>query len=331
VSPKFKAFLKDWLPPAATRGISQALALRRPNTPTEVPKRKVIRTLRELDAEIVRGELLQRTSNEAFFEFLDSFRYEPDLPPGPEDPFSQEYREAQEELYRHISGRSEYDPGRDEKTEAFDIEHHVTCPFPYTTKICRMVGNRLMMEGFLVAHLNLAADSRILEFGPGWGSTTMHLALTGLNVSVVEIFPDFVELIRRRAEHSRVEVKCHPCAMLDFKTDEPYDAVLFFECFHHCSDHMQMLRNLHGMIKDDGIVIFAGEPIVAQPNEFVPKPWSIRLDSQTVWCVRKYGWLEYGFTQGYFLEALRRTGWTSEVHWSQDVPNNSVILARRAK
>lgn len=33
---------------------------------------------------------------------------------------------------------------------------------------------------------------------------------------------------------------------------EQLDAALFFECFHHCSDHTRLLRGLHSVVKPTG-------------------------------------------------------------------------------
>jgi hypothetical protein len=112
--------------------------------------------------------------------------------------------------------------------------------------------------------------------------------------------------------------------MVDYQADEPFDAAIFFESFHHCSDHLQMLRNLVHIVKEQGIVAFGSEPIVA-----LPYPWGLRLDGMSAWSIRKLGWLENGFTPRYFLNALDRTGWKAESTYSLDVPGCSVIVARR--
>ena len=37
--------------------------------------------------------------------------------------------------------------------------------------------------------------------------------------------------------------------MLEFAAEEPYDAAVFFESFHHCADHVAMLRRLHDIVR----------------------------------------------------------------------------------
>jgi len=103
-----------------------------------------------------------------------------------------------------------------------------------------------------------------------------------------------------------------------------FDAAVFFASFHHCSDHLQMLRNLTHIVREQGIVAFGSEPITA-----LPYPWGLRLDGMSVWSTRKFGWLENGFTASYFAAALDRTGWRAESTSSRDIPGCKVIIARR--
>jgi hypothetical protein len=95
--------------------------------------------------------------------------------------------------------------------------------------------------------------------------------------------------------------------MLAFEPERPFDAAVFFESFHHCDDHHAMLARLQRVVAPSGVVAFAAEPIGN-----LPYPWGLRLDGLSLWCVRQYGWLELGFTERYFAEALGRHGWRAE-------------------
>jgi len=92
--------------------------------------------------------------------------------------------------------------------------------------------------------------------------------------------------------------------MLSFEADRPHDAAIFFESFHHCSDHLAPLEQLHGIVRPGGAVFFASEPV--QKMDY---PWGPRLDGLSVWSTRTYGWLELGFDEDYSEAALHRTGW----------------------
>jgi SAM-dependent methyltransferase len=122
-------------------------------------------------------------------------------------------------------------------------------------------------------------------------------------VTAVEVDENFCALLRnRRAGPGRLDIV--RCDMLTFTADGAYDVALFFESFHHCADHLTMLRRLHDIVRPDGFVVFASEPV-----HTMPFPWGPRLDGLSVWSSRTYGWLELGFQKGYFAEALQRTGW----------------------
>lgn len=45
----------------------------------------------------------------------------------------------------------------------------------------------------------------------------------------------------------------------------------------------------------------------------------MRRDGEPLQAVRQNGWMELGFNNSYFAEALRRTGWLGSVQVSKDV------------
>jgi hypothetical protein len=147
----------------------------------------------------------------------------------------------------------------------------------------------------------------------------------GVDVTAVEVDGGFAELIRRRTTRPDM-IHIRRSDMLSFVADGRYDAAIFFESFHHCSRHREMLDHLRDVVTDDGVVAFAGEPV-----GWMPYPWGLRLDGMSLWSVRRYGWLELGFSRPYFTEALRRTGWRGERVTNRSLGHLAdVTLARRA-
>jgi SAM-dependent methyltransferase len=263
---------------------------------------EVIHGLAALDAKIEECNRAEAISDDRMRQVFGTFRMAPPvgLPP---DPFSEAYRQAQLALYRSIAGR---DYAVANEVTAFDIEAAVRRPFPFSTGSGTTAGEHIMAVGFLLRAMALPPGSRILEFGPGWGNTTLMLAKLGHRVTVVDIEPHFCELIRRRAalEGVAVEVVNDDFLWVE-RADRQFDAALFFECFHHCADHLRLLRALGGVLTPAGRVFFAGEPITAD----FPLPWGLRLDGNSLWAIRKNGWLELGFHEDYFERALAATGW----------------------
>jgi SAM-dependent methyltransferase len=169
------------------------------------------------------------------------------------------------------------------------------------------VGDQLILLGFLMKAVGADPPARVLELGPGWGNTTLALLQTGYSVTAVEIEQRFAEVISRRCADHAERLEVVTADMLAYSARERSDVVLFFESFHHCSDHRLMLRRLHDLVADGGRVLFVGEPILD-----LPYPWGLRLDGQSLWSMRQLGWLELGFDRSYFMRALREAGWTGK-------------------
>lgn len=283
----------------------------------------IVRSLFELDQMIEKCNDAERQSDDAMRRVFGTFCMSTPIDM-PADPFADEYRMQQMKLYSDLSGKS-YDISNE--VTKFPIDAAVRSPFPYYTNSHETVGEHISALGFIIRHMGLSPGKRILEFGPGWGNTTIALARMGYDVTAVDIEADFCELIRRRA----VQEGCHVNVIQDEfflaeRTGEKFDAVLFYECFHHCDDHLRLLRGLHNTLKPGGVVVFAGEPITPD----FPVPWGVRLDGCSLWAIRKNGWLELGFNEAYFREALYRTGWIATTVRSMDVPWLSIWRASRA-
>jgi hypothetical protein len=256
----------------------------------------------ELDKRLDRAaELFDRSDDEAR-AYLASFELKP--PKMPADPFSDEYKRAQWNLYKRIAQRDNYEVTAEHME--LDVKTAISHPYPYSTGSSLQVADQLAASAFIMRELQFHRGQTIVEFGPGWGNLTLQIAMMSIDVTAVEVNPLFVELLRGRGG-SNSHMKVVESDMLLFEPPARFDAAIFFESFHHCSDHLAMLARLRHIVADDGYIAFAGEPIASMAY-----PWGLRLDGLSLWCTRHYGWLELGFDRRYFTEALRRTGWTNE-------------------
>ena len=283
--------------------------------------------LERLDAELARATELMGTSPDEARSLLEGFEVVLPAPP-PHDPFSADYRDWTWDLYHRISGRAAYDTTHE--TSPFDLATALVRPFPYQSGSLKMVGRDLVARGHLLDCLaevvpSGVAGRRIVEFGPGWGNLTGDMVATGLDVTAVELDEKFCTLIGRRCEGpGRLAVVQGD--MLGFTTEEPFDAAVFFESFHHCADHLAMLRRLHRIVRPGGAVLFAAEPV-----QRLDYPWGPRLDGLSVWSTRTYGWLELGFDTRYFDRALDLTGWAGRrVRLGPGLGEADVIVATPA-
>ena len=285
---------------------------------SDVPGAEVVTTLDQLDAKLREIDAAWEVSDDEVRRIFATFRME--IPIDDEqDPWSDSYREAQFDLYHRISGRPKYTTANE--VSGFPVDP--TCPFPYYTQSPSTVGDQLIAVGFIIKMMNLPSGSSILEFGPGWGNTTIALSQMGYEVTALDIDPTFVQLIQDRAALLHLNPSVSVGAFLDAGTiSQQFDAVLFYECFHHCSDHVQLLQNLHRVVKPGGKVFLASEPIF----EGFHAPWGLRLDGESLWAIRQNGWLELGYSESYFVETCLRQGW-SVTRYTSEVSHLTSIFA----
>jgi SAM-dependent methyltransferase len=273
---------------------------------------QTIANIDELVKKLKECEEAGKISDDRLREVFNSFKMDFSLDV-PEDPFSPEYAAHQMKLYEQIAGRRY---AIENEVTKFDTDSAVHRPFPYYTGSCSTAGFHLSAMGFLLRVMHLKPGARILEFGPGWGNTTMALAKLGFDVTAVDIEENFCELLRRRARNSNLNINVVNDSFFYVETvTEPFDSIIFFECFHHCSDHLRLLKSMYSALNCDGQVYFGSEPILPD----FPLPWGLRMDGESLWAIRSNGWLELGFREDYFRRALRKTGWMAQKHTSGDL------------
>jgi SAM-dependent methyltransferase len=263
---------------------------------------QVIRTIAELDRKIAECDAAAAISDDALRAVFGTFGMESpaDLPA---DPFAPQYRLRQLELYRQITGDA-YSTTKE--ATKFDVAAALHRPFPFTTNSSATAGEYFMAIGFMLKTMSLPPGARLLEFGAGWGFTSLWLAQLGHHVTVVDIEPCFCDLIARRAAHEGVAIEIINADFFWVEgSGREFDAALFYDSFHHCSDHIRLLSALREAVAPEGRIFFGAEPIVPD----FPLPWGLRLDGWSLWGIRKHGWMELGFRDDYFAHALWQTGW----------------------
>jgi SAM-dependent methyltransferase len=283
---------------------------------------QVLRTLDELDAMLLRLDAAAAESDDALRRLFATFRMEFPLEL-PADADSPAYRAVQFRLYEWLHGKPY---AVSNEASVFDLDQAVRRPFPYSTLSADTVGHQLIAIGHLIRTLALAPGQSVLEFGPGWGNTTVALARIGCRVTAVDVERNFLSLIARRAAAKGLEIETIEGDFgLAQTIDRQFDAVLFFECFHHCADHHGLVAALQRIVAPGGKVVFAAEPIL---DEF-PLPWGLRLDGESLWAIRRNGWLELGFQETYFRALLDRHGWQVDKVVCPETPWGVVFVATR--
>ncbi len=268
---------------------------------------------------------LSRAADDAEMRRLfDTYQADFDLDV-PADADGPAYREKQFALYERLHGKPY---AVTNERSLMDVMQMARSPYPYVHGDASLVGDQLMGIGFIIKALGLPKGARVLEFGPGWGNTTLALAKMGYQVLAIDIEQNFVDLIQERARMERIgtlEVRHGDFLDIESLPANSFDAVLFFECFHHCSDHQRLVAGFDRVLKPGGRVCMAAEPIV----DNFPLPWGLRMDGQSLWAIRRNGWLELGFNSRYFRDLLNRHGWLAERRTGSDGSLSSLWLAQR--
>jgi len=274
----------------------------------------------ELEAKLAECERAEAVSNDALRQVLKTFRLTLD-DQLPADPFSPDYRDRQLALYERISGRRY---GTANEASEFDYADAATRPYPYRASP-KVAGEYLGAIAFLISTLRLPPGARVLDMGPGWGNTSLALAQLGFHVTALDVEPRFCTLISDRARRTGVTIEI---VNADFfwmeSTADHFDAIVFFESFHHCADPVRLLSALPNALARGGHVYFGAEPI----SPVFPMPWGVRTDGESLWAIRHHGWLELGFRDDWFREALARAGLVASVRASVDMPGIKVWDAR---
>ena len=236
-----------------------------------------------------------------------------------QDPFGPEYMAAQLDLYHELSGRT-LDQVANEQTR-FDMPAHVAAANPYGPYDPAAAA----LHTFRLARAIMTArpqfGGRVLDMGCGWGLSSEFAAYLGLNVTGVDINPDFVSLVNQRAALRGTPVRAVHSTFDDYVPDHTFDLILFYECLHHAVRPWAVIERLAGSLAPGGAMALAGEPI----NE-AWRHWGMRLDPLSIYCVRKFGWFESGWSLEFIKSVFARADMRVEAEY--DVTSGYTLVAR---
>lgn len=240
------------------------------------------------------------------------------------DPYSDEYLNAQIALYEELSGvkLNQYE----NEMTVFPLEDCVRSANPYGSSDVQFMSKHSNSITTALKLAQLPRCASILDMGSGWGLSSEVMAFCGARVTAVDINPKFVELNRRRAEKFNLEMNSVVASFEDFQTDEKFDAVFFYECLHHAVKPWETIKKYKDMLKDDGKLILSGEPV----NQNWWKNWGLRLDPMSIYCIRKHGWFESGWSNDFLMKMLADAGLNVERHVGVGVDNSDIYIAKKS-
>jgi SAM-dependent methyltransferase len=227
------------------------------------------------------------------------------------DPFGPEYAARAFELMGELRGAPGHDAWRDERIGHSLADRDIWSGVsPWDHRSPSFLAEMFECYATMLREIGAPPGARVLEYGPGTGQFLLFLARLGYQCHAVDIEPEYLHLIRRQARSMRLRVRTQRGIFGGGFKDERFDAIVFFEAFHHARDFMGLLRHLRGRLNPGGRLILCGEPMVPDGmlDGPVPYPWGPRLDGMSIEAIQR-GWTELGYQVSFLLTALQRAGW----------------------
>jgi 2-polyprenyl-3-methyl-5-hydroxy-6-metoxy-1,4-benzoquinol methylase len=259
-------------------------------------------------------------------QYWSEFTYQPQVTIDQSlDPLSEAYFRQQVDLYRELANR-ELDQTENELTE-FDLRASVEGANPYGHRNPKFLAEHARAVCEAIALADLGEAPAVLDMGSGWGLSSELLAFTGCSVTAVDINRRFVELLRQRSSRLGLGIEAVNSSFDAFHTDVKFDAIFFYECLHHAAKPWELLRRCTSWLKEDGKLIISGEPI----NDIWWKHWGLRLDALSVYCIRKFGWFESGWSLAFLKRVIVDAGLWPTVFEGKGLAGAGVVLARKPR
>lgn len=279
---------------------------------------------RELDQYVAECDRLGGIAHPDAAQIRADFRLEYDTRPNQQlDPFSEEYYQQQVALYTELSGRK-VDQEQGELTP-LDVDTHAGGNNPYNSGDVGWIAKHTRAIHSCLVLANLPHKATILDAGSGWGLSSEAMAFCGASVTALDINPLFVQLVKKRAERLSLPIEAVQSEFDQFASTQQYDMLLFYECLHHSLKPWETLAHLGKFVKPDGKILFAGEPI----NTCWWKDWGIRLDPESVYVIRKFGWWEGGWSTDFISRCFSRAGFTLTPYAHTGLDNGMIGFACR--
>ncbi|WP_181168865.1 class I SAM-dependent methyltransferase [Mesorhizobium sp. B2-4-17] len=259
-----------------------------------------------LDAFIAYSDSLGPPSSPQVEHFWRGMKYVPSARVSERlDPFGEEYVAGQVAVYREIA-RRDVDQQVNELTD-FVMADHIAGANPYTHQPPVSVALHVGRVSRAIERSGLQIGDHVLDMGCGWGTSCELMAFCGLEVTGLDINPRFIELVNTRAKRIGHKVGAVQGSFESIPGDRLYDAALYYESLHHAVKPWETLSLVHNRLKPGGKLMLAGEPV----ND-IWKYWGIRTDPLSVYCIRKFGWFESGWSADFISKCVKRCGFEIE-------------------
>jgi cyclopropane-fatty-acyl-phospholipid synthase len=104
----------------------------------------------------------------------------------------------------------------------------------------------------------LKPGDHILEIGPGWGSWLKYASARGVNCSAISISEYSINFLRGEARRLGYDWTIKFCDLLEYRTDEKYDAIIMMGIIEHLPQYRQVLQKFSEMLRPGGRIFLDG-------------------------------------------------------------------------
>lgn len=250
------------------------------------------------------------------------------------DPLAPGYRSDVLDVFSQLR-QSDYDMAKEGAgVGTVALEAYVANPLPFRLGDPSLIGDFLVTYGHVIKAIgdrtrDLGRRPRVLELGCGQGALSYYLARSHFELTAMDVSPDMTAITKAVTAEANPAPRIVTSSFEDYVVDEPQDVVLFFESFHHCLNHFDIVGKFRDALAPGGIMVFAAEPITAPDNPVIPYPWGLRLDTISLRQIVINGWLELGFQRPYFMRMMEEAGLEVEDLRIPGIPRSHVIIAKR--
>ena len=232
------------------------------------------------------------------------------------DPLSDDYTAQQQRFWSSVTGIDrDYTPTIDEKEAPLANIDAVRRPGYFIRRDPDSVehaAHHIIASGMILKHSGLKPGDSALEYGAGFGQTALALARLGVVVDTVDISKMFCGYVTEQAAFFQVPLTSFEGEFgWNPRPDHNYDLILFYESFHHCADFRRVVHAVKSHLAPNGCVLLAGEPISRSENSYLPYSWGLRLDAESLVQVKRFGWLELGFTEDFLVSLFSSAGFSA--------------------
>jgi SAM-dependent methyltransferase len=220
------------------------------------------------------------------------------------DPFSDAYFQQQLALYKEISGRNLNQ--WDGEIHHVDIAPLIDAPNPLGNKDPMHVAEHVRAISAMLSICSLHDSAAVLDMGAGHGLSSELLAFCGCKVHAIDIDAGLGELSAIRSKIRKLDIRRATLNFDDLGTipAQTYAAAFFFQSLHHCLRPWELIASIRSKLLDGGVIAFTGEPI----QSAWWKHWGLRLDEESLYVARKWGWFESGWSHDFIRLCFERNG-----------------------